>query len=423
MGLLTNLLGLSPEQTQGLLGFSSALAQSAGPSRFPTSGAQGLAAALQGYQQGVQGYQDREQQKALQALRLRGLQGEIDDQERARKKANEFDQAAIDSVMTPEQQALAGGGGPTLANAARIPSMTGGFDTEGFLRRGMGIDPVRALELRKALAPPTKKVKNWSEVQQDGKVMYAPFFEDGTAGDPVPLEVARKMEFRDTGGKTVGLDPYTGKVGASLTNTVSPSTAASNALGWANYQLSRENASRPQFSAEAGGFVLPPSAANPSGKLLPVAGVGGKSPTEFQGKSAAFDLRATEADKILRNLDGQYSAAGVNLKNALGDVWGVCGALGAGANALLSDSSQRVDQAQRDFVNALLRQESGAAIGAGEFDNAAKQYFPQPGDSQAVKAQKARNRALAIQGLQANAGRAAMSAPVATGGWSITKVE
>jgi len=36
----------------------------------------------------------------------------------------------------------------------------------------------------------------------------------------------------------------------------------------------------------------------------------------------------------------------------------------------------------------VLRKESGAAIAASEFDNAEKQYFPQPGDSDQVISQK-----------------------------------
>lgn len=155
--------------------------------------------------------------------------------------------------------------------------------------------------------------------------------------------------------------------------------------------------------------------ANQDGSLVPIPGgpadPKNKPPTEFQGKSAAFGARAEESDRILTELEGKYSPAGINSKNALSDLWVVGGALGAGANNRLSDASQRADQAQRDFINAVLRQESGAAIGAGEFDNARKQYFPQTGDSTAVIEQKAANRKLAVQGLKTNAGPAAFSAP------------
>lgn len=168
-----------------------------------------------------------------------------------------------------------------------------------------------------------------------------------------------------------------------------------------------------------------------------------KAPTEFQGKSATFGSRADVADRIIGSLEGQYSPGAVNAKEAASNIPVVGGLIGTAANAALSDNSQRAEQAQRDFINAVLRQESGAAIGESEFTNARRQYFPQPGDSQAVIQQKAANRRLAVQGLQNNAGpaaRPAAAAPVmpsntssgringgpstgSTGGWSVKRLD
>lgn len=66
---------------------------------------------------------------------------------------------------------------------------------------------------------------------------------------------------------------------------------------------------------------------------------------------------------------------------------------------------QKFDQAQRDFINAVLRRESGAVISADEFANARQQYFPQPGDTAETLAQKRANRIEAIRGIGASAGR------------------
>lgn len=140
------------------------------------------------------------------------------------------------------------------------------------------------------------------------------------------------------------------------------------------------------------------------------------APTEFQGKSAIFGGRAQEADRILSALGTDFSPAGINAKNAVGGAPLIGGALEAGANAMLSDKSQKAEQAQRDFINAVLRLESGAAIGKDEFANAKKQYFPQPGDSDEVIAQKDANRKMEIQGLLGNAGNAPIpKAPAAAG--------
>lgn len=134
----------------------------------------------------------------------------------------------------------------------------------------------------------------------------------------------------------------------------------------------------------------------------------GKAPTEFQSKAAMFGARAEEADRILSGLD--YSPAALSAKQAVSNVPLVGGVLGAAANVVTSPENQRAEQAQRDFINAVLRQESGAVIADSEFDNARKQYFPQPGDSKEVIEQKARNRRTAIEGLKRGAGKAAYSA-------------
>lgn len=75
-------------------------------------------------------------------------------------------------------------------------------------------------------------------------------------------------------------------------------------------------------------------------------------------------------------------------------------------NRLVSEEFQRFDQAQRNFINAILRRESGAVIADSEFANANRQYFPQPGDTASVIAQKKRNRELAIDELKRAAGGA-----------------
>jgi hypothetical protein len=65
-----------------------------------------------------------------------------------------------------------------------------------------------------------------------------------------------------------------------------------------------------------------------------------------------------------------------------------------------SEEKKLMEQAQRNFINAVLRRESGSAIAESEFESANKQYFPQPGDTEAVLEQKQRNREVAIAGLK-----------------------
>lgn len=131
----------------------------------------------------------------------------------------------------------------------------------------------------------------------------------------------------------------------------------------------------------------------------PVGGKGGNL-NEGQSKALLFGTRMQEADKILNDLAAKGITMPSVTKQAAEKVPVVGGLLAAGANAVAaSPEQQQVEQAQRDFVNAVLRRESGASISPTEFDSAKKQYFPQIGDTPEVIAQKARNRQLAVQGM------------------------
>lgn len=115
-----------------------------------------------------------------------------------------------------------------------------------------------------------------------------------------------------------------------------------------------------------------------------------------QGVAAGFADRMASADAILS--DPKLTPAMTDpVKPLLGATPGV-------GNYLVGPEYQMAEQAQRDFVNAILRRESGAVISPSEFENAKRQYFPQPGDSEAVIKQKANNRRIAIEGVQRAAG-------------------
>lgn len=144
--------------------------------------------------------------------------------------------------------------------------------------------------------------------------------------------------------------------------------------------------------------------------------------TEFQGKAILYGTRAAQSDKILKTLEDKISLPGIEAARSLGRA----------GNYLMSSEQRRVDQAQRDFVNAILRQESGAVISDAEFANAQRQYFPQPGDDAKTISQKRANREIAIKGFSRMSGPGAAdidvvrNAPLlpgattgATGGWSI----
>lgn len=162
------------------------------------------------------------------------------------------------------------------------------------------------------------------------------------------------------------------------------------------------------------------SAFNPrTGTAAPVLGAdgkpiqGGKALTESQGKATGMALRAQTAHDILTNLEDAGTKTPGIIKQGAGAVPLVGGALAMGVNKLPTwaggpnSEQNRVEQAQRDFVNAALRVESGASISDSEFANARKQYFPQPGDDTATIEQKRKNRETEIQSLKLQAGSGA----------------
>jgi len=116
-----------------------------------------------------------------------------------------------------------------------------------------------------------------------------------------------------------------------------------------------------------------------------------------QRKAATFAIRIENDEEILKRLEDKgFNPA--DFKNR------IVGKLDLSA---IKDPDQRqYVQAVRDFINATLRRESGAAIAESEFTNALKQYFPRFRDDEETQEQM-RNARLAIQaGLKAEAGEA-----------------
>lgn len=115
---------------------------------------------------------------------------------------------------------------------------------------------------------------------------------------------------------------------------------------------------------------------------------------ESQGNSLMYGKRMQTANKILENLEstnGTWDIKG-------GDVLARINPKGG------SEDFKKYEQAKRNFINAILRKESGAAIAESEFDSADKQYFPQIGDTEAVIKQKAANRRQVTSTMLSNVG-------------------
>jgi hypothetical protein len=169
--------------------------------------------------------------------------------------------------------------------------------------------------------------------------------------------------------------------------------------------------------------------------------------TDSQSKAYEFGSRALQANERQARLESrlgseQYATKRANVLSVLESlspdipmnvVAGVVGTLGAAPDVVkgeldaltaagLGPAAARVMAAlkergnltadernflqnQLEFAVAILRRESGAAIGVGEFLTTNRQYFPTIGDKEEDVLRKMRTRRQAIRGLRSSAGR------------------
>ena len=270
-----------------------------------------------------------------------------------------------------------------------------------------------------------------------------------------------KAEKVDTGAAIgfINSNPLAGQVGASIAGAPvirkeqSPESRASTGLGYSQLAETKAEhgrvAERARETTNAGKWAndlergLQVNAT--TGETRPIMSNGaplgnkGKPLTDSQATAAGYFGRMVNSHKILSDLEDK----GVTNTGIMRSVAsGVAGAIpligdslergvGAGMNVLPgvvggpNEAQQKTDQARRDFVNAVLRRESGAVISPSEFDSANKQYFPQPGDTKGVIEQKRKNRQQSIASLKLASGPGAERIPTtgSSGGWSIEKVK
>ena len=183
-----------------------------------------------------------------------------------------------------------------------------------------------------------------------------------------------------------------------------------------------------------GGAPAPGGAGKRGGAVTPVAEpiiqprgapLKGKSAglTESQGNATAFGLRMQESHSTLKDLESKGETGTGVIGGTVGGVVGLVPLIGdkltAGVDNIYnvlpqvmggySPEQQKIMNGRINFITAVLRKESGAAISPGEFVTAEKLYFPRPGDDPSVIKQKQRARELAIKAMKIQAGPGAKS--------------
>lgn len=129
---------------------------------------------------------------------------------------------------------------------------------------------------------------------------------------------------------------------------------------------------------------------NPDGTTSIVQGGPTKALTEGQGKDAVYFTRGAGALPIL----DKYGDALTNLPASVGGNAPIVG------NYVKPEDYQLAEQAGQEFLQAILRKDTGAAITKEETAAYGETYLPRPGNSPALLAQKKAARARALQALK-----------------------
>lgn len=133
---------------------------------------------------------------------------------------------------------------------------------------------------------------------------------------------------------------------------------------------------------------------NPDGTVNVTRGAKMPKLTEQQSKDLVYLERGESSSATLDALDNVLASP---VERSAGAAPGV-------GNFLVSDDFQKANQAAQEFLAAILRKDTGAAITAQEFDIYGKVYLPQPGDSKAVIDQKRQARRVALDAIRKGLG-------------------
>jgi hypothetical protein len=410
-GLLDARGGFNDPITMGLLGASQALLT-------PMSQGGGLGAAFGAFPAAQQAAEQRRMRELMLQAQMGNMQSETEyrnaQMQASRQKA--MRDAQIEAGRNSVYEQIAMQNMPTFRDASA--AITGVNPTADYVapqNRRLSLTPQLAAQAARFGIKP----EELTAVFDAGLPEVARTIESiGANGSPVTQQIDKfgrrvgdgiakpvEMKFLNTGGSQVAYDPFKGLTGLSIANTMTPNELAANALG--RDRLNFDKREKWEVDKDRG-IVVKPETGEARQITLNNKPVGAKEkdPNENQSNAALYAGRMKAANSVITELGNDPSVLGASINQSLTGTPLIGGALGGASNYFLSPQTKQYLQAQRDFINAVLRRESGAAIGEQEFDNARKQYFPQPGDDEATKQQKADARARAIAGIEVAAGPA-----------------
>lgn len=234
-------------------------------------------------------------------------------------------------------------------------------------------------------------------LRQRGRDDLASAVESGAIPASVAVQEALKGQAQTKGVEINGqlVNPVTGEVIGDFRNGDKDVPASFRAL-----ELRAEAAGLSPGTPEHQNFMLTQGRSEgfaltvgPDGTVsLAQGGAKVKPLTESQSKSATFAVRAEGALPILDEFDTELTSA---IQRAAGsDPTGVI------RGSVQTPEFQKAQQASEEFLQAILRKDTGAAITEQEQALYGNTYIPRPGDSPAIVAQKRVSRKRALEALK-----------------------
>lgn len=218
-------------------------------------------------------------------------------------------------------------------------------------------------------------------VMRDGKPVLVQTSEYDAPRELNGFQPKPEIEFRDMGGTVGVFDKLTTPAGSAFAKSLTPE-AQQQQKQWDQEQRLRVNTD--QRAAAAARAAAEKVDAPPKPEKA----------TDQQLRADSFLMRAKDASKILDEIDRKSPGVGsaAATLERVGKIPLVGGMAGLASDFASPPVVQKYTQAKRAWIRAKLRLESGAVIGVEEEAMEDKTFFPQPGDSAAVKEQKRKMR-------------------------------
>jgi hypothetical protein len=405
--------------TQGLLAAGLAALGARKGSEYNALGQAGLLG-LGGYNAALRTATDARDSRAereMKAAEWAQKQQQWAEQQRQQKAM----QLAATGAFTGGTPAIPGGeaepreGGMTPG----LPAYGGQFNPQAYISalQQQGL-PQQAVAEAQKLQPKQKELSKVENLSFQGKPVTVAFYKDGTR-EVLPFDpAADKQEVWEDIPQPKGAAP-------GLQWQRSKTTGQLRSVG-SQPPVTNINLSGPKWEGTAGGFVFPPSAENPTGKVVQPAGMPAKEAkplTESQAKATAFVNQMQGANQTLDELGGKGftgKSKGQQASIVMAGAEGMPFVPGSAAipRFMAGAEAQKYQQAELQWTEAALRFMTGANAPENEIRRNAATYFPRPGDADAVVEQKARARANMEESIRMAAGTTGQKAldqkPVST---------